>query len=108
MEIYCTCWDKVVKYVSSSAKGFSHYICWNSTSSKGYLVYIPCTRKIISSYDVVFGGSFSSKLAYTSRPYAEAIAMRPAVSYTPYAISAREKTGNKITFAQLEEGGLLS
>ena len=36
---------------------------------KGYIVYILSTRKIISSYDVVFDESFSSELAYTSRPY---------------------------------------
>ena len=33
---------------------------------KGYLVYVPSTRKIISSYDVAFDESFSSLLAYTS------------------------------------------
>ena len=31
---------------------------------KGYLVYIPSTRKISSSYDVVFDESFSSALEY--------------------------------------------
>ena len=31
-----------------------------------YLVYVPSTRKIISSYDVVFDESFSSALAYTN------------------------------------------
>ena len=35
---------------------------------KGYLVYVTSTRKIISSYDVVFDKSFSSALAYTSLP----------------------------------------
>ena len=49
---------------------------------KGYLVYAPITRKIISSYDVVFDESFSSALVYTSRPYSKAMAMRPAVTYT--------------------------
>ena len=34
--------------------------------------------------------------------------MLPAVSYKPYAIYSREKTGNIITFAQLEEVNLLS
>ena len=52
---------------------------------KGYIVYVPITRKIISSYDVVFDESFSSALPYTSRPYSEAMAMRHAVTYTPYA-----------------------
>ena len=47
-------------------------------------------------------------LAYTSQPYAEVMAMHPAVSHTPYATSSKEKTGNIITFTQFEEGGLLS
>ena len=36
------------------------------------------------------------------------MAMRPAVTYTPYATSSKEQTGDVITFAQLEEGNLLS
>ena len=40
-------------------------------------MYVPSTNKIISSYDVVFDESFSSVLAYMSRPYSEAMAMRP-------------------------------
>ena len=32
----------------------------------------------------------------------------PDVSYTPYAASSREKTGDIITFTQFEEGNLLS
>ena len=75
---------------------------------KGYLVYVPSTRKVISSYDVVFDESFSSVLSYTSRPYAEAMAMRPTVTYTPYATSSKEQTGNVITFAQFEEGDLIT
>ena len=34
--------------------------------------------------------------------------MRPAFTYTPCARSWREKTGNIITFAQFEEGNILS
>ena len=48
-------------------------------------------KKIISSYDVVFDESFSSALAYTSRPYSEAMTMCPAVTYTPYATSSKEQ-----------------
>ena len=69
----------------------------------GYLVYVPSSRKIISSYDVVFDESFSSALAYTSRPYSEAMAMCPAVTYTLYATSLKEKTDDVITFTQFEE-----
>ena len=75
---------------------------------KGYLVYLPSTRKVISSYDVKFDEIFVSALSYSSRPYAEAMAMRPAVTYTPYATSSKEQTGDVITFAQFEEGYLLS
>ena len=75
---------------------------------KGYLVYVPSTIKVILSYDVVFDKSFSSTLSYTSRPYEEAMEMRPAVTYTPYSTSSKEQTGDVITFAQFEEGNLLS
>ena len=36
------------------------------------------------------------------------MSMRPAVTYTPYATSSKEQTGDIITFAQFEEGDLLS
>ena len=52
-------------------------------------------------------GSFSSALSYTSRPYSEAMSMRPAVMYTLYATSPKEQTGDVITFAQFEEGNIL-
>ena len=34
--------------------------------------------------------------------------MRPEVTYTPYATSLKEQTGNVIKFAQFEEGDLLT
>ena len=75
---------------------------------KVYLVYIPSTRKVISSYDVVFDKSFSSAFSYTSRPYSEAMVMRPEVMYTQYATSLKEQTGDVITFTQFEEGNILT
>ena len=71
-------------------------------------MYLSSTRKIISSYDVVFDKSFSSALAYTSRPYSEVMVMCPAVTYTPYATSSKEQTGDVIKFAQFEEGNILT
>ena len=56
----------------------------------------------------MFDKSFSSTISYTSRPYAEAMAMRPAVTYTPYATSSKEQSGDVITFAHFEEGNLIS
>ena len=75
---------------------------------KGYLVYVPGTRKIISLYDIVFYESSSIVLAYTSQTYAENMAMRLALSYSLSATSSKVKNGNLITFVQFEEGNLLS
>ena len=36
------------------------------------------------------------------------MAMHPTVTYTPYATSSKEQTCDVITFAQFEEGNLLS
>ena len=83
-----------------SQKGFCGISFGIPQHQKGYLVYVPNTRNIISSYDHVFDESFSSELAYTSQPYSEAMVMRPTVTYTPCAMSSREQTGNIITFAQ--------
>ena len=89
-------------------KGFQGIFVGIPQHQKGYLVYVPHTRKIIYSYNVVFDVIFSSALAYTSHPYAEAMDMRPDVSYIPYDTSSRERTGNIITFTHFEEGNLLS
>ena len=81
-------------------KGFCGIFIGIPRHQKGYLVCVPSTRKIISSYYVVFCESFSSVLAYKSQPYAEAMYMRPDGTYTPCAISLRGKTGDIITLAQ--------
>ena len=71
-------------------------------------MYVPSTRKIISSYDIVFDESISSALAYTSQPYSESMEMCPAVTYTPCLMSSREQTGNIITFTNFEEVNILT
>ena len=71
-------------------KGFCGIFVGIPEHQKVYLVYVPSTRKRISSYDVVFDESFSSALVYTSQPYSEAMAMCPSVTYTPYATSLKE------------------
>ena len=75
---------------------------------KGYLVYVPSTKRIISSYHVIFDEIFFSTLSYMPQPYSKDMAVRPSVTYAPCATSSREKTGDIITFAQFEEGYLLS
>ena len=63
-------------------------------------MYITSTRKIISSYDIVFEN--------TSQPYSEATAMRPAVSCIPCPVSSKRKTDYIIMFIKFEDGNLLS
>ena len=89
-------------------KGFRGIFVRIPQHQKGYLVYVPSTRKVISPYNVLFDESFSSALSYTSRPYLEAMAMRPEMTYTPYATSSKGKNSDVITFAQFEEGNLLT
>ena len=36
------------------------------------------------------------------------MALRPTVTYTPYATSSKEQTGDVITFAQFEEVNILT
>ena len=71
-------------------------------------MYVPSTRKIISSYDVVSDESFSSALAYMSQSYSEAMDIYLAVTYIPGAKSSREKTGDIVTFTQFEEGNTIT
>ena len=71
-------------------------------------MYVPSTRKVVLLYDVVFDENNSSALSYTSRTYSEAMVMRSEVTYTPYATSSKEQTGNVIMIAQFEEGNILT
>ena len=107
--LYCPCvlrestahvGTKVLKMRHHAQKGFHSIFVGITQDQKGYLVYVPITREIIYSYNVVFDESLSCALAYTSQPYSEAMAMRPYVTYKPCATSSREQTGNIITFTQ--------
>ena len=69
-------------------------------------MYVPITRKVISSYDIVFDEKYSSALSYTTQPHSEAMVMRPEVTYTQYATSSREQTCNVNMFSQFEEGDI--
>ena len=97
---------KTLNMRHQAQKGFRGIFVGITQHQKVYLVYIPSTRKIIPSYDVVFDESVSSALSYTSQPYSESMAMRPAMMYTPYGKFPREQTGNIIMFTQFEEGNI--
>ena len=97
---------KTLNMRHQAQKGFRGIFVGILEHQKGYLVYVPSTRKLISSYHVVFDESFSSALSYTLQPYSEAMAMRLEVTYTPYATSSKGQTGDVVTFAQFEEGNI--
>ena len=78
-------------------KGFRGIFVVIPQHQKGYIVYVPSKRKIISSYDVVFD-DFFCVLAYISQTYSEAMDMRLSVIYTNCATSSRGETGDIITF----------
>ena len=79
---------KTLNMRHQAQKGFRGIFVGIPEHQKGYLVYVPSTRNIIYSYDFVFDESFCSALAYTSQTYSEAMAMRPAVTYTLYVTSS--------------------
>ena len=99
---------KALNMSHQAQKSFRGIFIGITQHQKGYLVYAPSTRKIISLYIFFINESFSSALAFTSRTYLELMAMRPEVTYTPYATSSKEQTGDIITLVQFEEGNLIS
>ena len=60
---------KALNMRHQAQKGFFGIFIGITEHQKGHLVYVTSTRKIISSYDVMFDESFSSALAYMSLPY---------------------------------------
>ena len=99
---------KTLNMRHQAQKGFRGIFVSISEHQNGYPVYVPSTRKVIPSYNVVFDERFYSALSYTSRPYSRAMAMRPEVTYTPYATSLKEQTSDVIMLAQFEEGNILT
>ena len=96
---------KVLNMCHQAQKCFCGIFVGIPQHQKGYLVYVPHRQKIVSSYHVLFDEIFSSALAYKSQLYAEAMAMRPSVSYVFYAKYSRGETGDIITLAHFEEVG---
>ena len=57
---------KTLNMCHQAQKGFCGIFVGIPQHQKGHLVYVPSTRKVISSYDVVFDKKQSSALSYTS------------------------------------------
>ena len=57
---------KTLNMRHQAQKGFRGIFVGIPEHQKGYIVYVTSTRKVISSYDVVFDKSVSIALSYTS------------------------------------------
>ena len=56
---------KALNMRHQAQKGFRSIFVGITQHQKGYIMYVPSSRNIISSYDVVFDESVNSALAYT-------------------------------------------
>ena len=71
---------KTLNMCHQAQKGFCVIFVGIPEHQKGHL-YVPSTRKIISSHDVVFEKSFSSALSYTSLSDASPSLLNKVVTY---------------------------
>ena len=103
----CKFLHKGVQIMSSVTKGFWVIFVGIPQHQIVYLIYVPSTRKIVCSRDVVSDETFSSELAHTWHTYSDALTTQPAVAYILYATSYHEQTGDIITSTQFEEVNLV-
>ena len=54
-----------------------------SPTQKGLLLYVPSTRQIVISGDVICDETFASTVAETWKPFHDALALRPTASFIP-------------------------
>jgi hypothetical protein len=69
------------------------------------LIFVPSTRQIVVSGDVVFDETFYSAIATTWRPFHDSLALRPINSSIPTGDMTIEETGTiDNMFPPLQEG----
>ena len=77
----------------------------------GYLIFIPSTRQIVTSIDVIFDEYFLSALVHKTRAYREALLTRPVNDTLPDPQNVTDHTGDissssflpRVTTGQIEE-----
>ncbi len=77
-----------------------------SPTQKGWLLYVPSTRQIVISGDVICDETFASTVAETWRPFHDALALRPETSFIPDPHTFVEHTGDVLS--QFEEGNTVA
>ncbi len=65
-----------------------------ATNQKGFLVYLPSTRRIAISADVLFYESFQTAIVTNWRQYQDSLALQPALSFIPNVNTTLESTGS--------------
>ncbi len=71
-------------------------------TQKGLLLYVPSTRQIVISGDVICDETSASTMAETWRPFHDALALKPTTSFIPDSYTVLEHTGDLLS--QFEEG----
>jgi hypothetical protein len=66
-------------------------------TQKGLLLYVPSTRQIVISGDVICDETFASTVAETWRPFHDALALGPTASFIPNSYTVIEHTGNLLS-----------
>ena len=80
-----------------SQRGFRGMFVGFNESDSGYQVYIPNTRQIVSSRDVIFDEDFVSTLAHKHQSYKEALKVRHMDNPPSSNFVAPERTGDITT-----------
>lgn len=75
---------------------------------KGYLVYCPGSRHIITSEDVTFDESFITAIALSWQQHRDSLALRPVLSTIPLITETIEHTGGPGDFSQVKEGNSIT
>jgi len=69
-------------------------------NNKGYMIYSPGSRQIVTSEDVSFDEHFNSAIATTWQQHRDSLALCPVESYIPVVSDTIEHTGNIDDFHQ--------
>ncbi len=70
-------------------------------TQKGLLLYVPSTRQIVISGDVICDETFASTVGETWRPFHDALALRPTALFIPHSCTVMEHNGDLLP--QFEE-----
>jgi len=71
-----------------------------NANNKGYMIYSPGSRQIVTSEDVSFDEHFNSAIATTWQQHRDSLALCPVESYIPVVSDTIEHTGNIDDFHQ--------